>query len=330
MKERSDLPLVSVVIPTYNCEPYIRQTIEAVLAQTYPNVELIVVDDGSSDATVDLVRAFGAAVTLIEQSNQRVCRARNNGFARSNGEFVCFLDHDDYWYPWKLARQVEAFARHPEAGAVFTAFDWWHPQPGTRSAYPAPTTFDHGTEKPQTEVPEYSGWIYHQFLLDCWALTSTVMMRRAVFASSGGFDPELPYSEDWDLWLRISQQHPFVMLDGVSTLYRQSPAQGSRTVRGIDYRTRLLLRARAKWGLASRDGRHLTAAEFNRNIARYHKEFAMFQLRHGDRRLGAASMGEAWRAHPGKLVYGAAWLAASLGWTPRDRGVLAEQGASSR
>jgi hypothetical protein len=143
------------------------------------------------------------------------------------------------------------------------------------------------------------------------------MIRRDAFEASGGFNPELPYSEDWDLWLRLSRQHPFVMLDRVSTLYRQHAEQGSRMVRDIDYRTELLWSARRRWGLASPDGQSLSAQEFDRNVARYHMEFGLHHLQHGDRSKGKQALARAVSAHPARLKYAALWLAATLGWTPR-------------
>jgi hypothetical protein len=307
-------PLVSIVVPTYNCERHVAATLASVLAQKYRPIEVIVVDDGSSDSTPEIVSALGEPVQLVRQSNHGVCRARNAGFERSRGEYVCFLDHDDHWFDWKLSRQVEAFTAQPEAGVVFTAFEFWHP---VNDRYPEPSTFESHEDRTPSANPTLSGWIYHQFLLDCWALTSTAMIRRDVFAASGGFDPTLPYSEDWDLWLRLSRTHPFVMLDRVSTLYRQHPGQGSRTVRDIDYRTRLLWAARRQWGLASPDGRAIDARTFARNIARYHMQFGLHHLHHGSRSIGIRALSRAWRTYPAQLKYAALCLAAIAGWTPQ-------------
>ena len=307
-------PTVSVIIPTYNCEAYIAATLDAVLAQTHRPLEVIVVDDGSTDDTPHIVAGYAPAVRLERQQNQRVCRARNRGFELSTGDFVCFLDHDDHWFPWKLTRQLEAFAARPEAGVVFTAFHFWNPVDGQ---FAPPDSLAPADDSPPPVRADLTGWIYHRFLLDCWALTSTAMLRRNVFAASGGFNPDLPYSEDWDLWLRLSREHPFVMLDRVSTLYRQHPSQGSRMVRDVDYRTRLLEQARRQWGLASPDGNALSARDFDHNIARYHMEFGLHHAQHGSRRTGVGAFAKAWRAHPSRLKYAALWLAASVGWRPK-------------
>ncbi|HEY0656892.1 MAG TPA: glycosyltransferase family A protein, partial [Pyrinomonadaceae bacterium] len=104
-----NLPKVSVIIPNYNYAKYIAETIDSVLAQTYPNLEVIVVDDGSKDDSLKILRSYGDKITVIEQKNQGVARARNIGTAYSNGEYIAFLDADDVWLPEKLARQMEKF-----------------------------------------------------------------------------------------------------------------------------------------------------------------------------------------------------------------------------
>ena len=319
---------VSVVIPTYNCERYIAQTLESVLAQSLPPLEVLVVDDGSTDATAQIARSFGEPVRVIQQRNQGVCQARNRGFEASRGTFVCFLDHDDYWFPWKLARQVEALEANPVAGVAYTSFATWNPKDGV---FPEPESIAPVAPDSASIDTEYSGWIYHHFLIDCWALTSTAMLRRGVFECSGGFDVNLPYAEDWDLWLRISREHPFVKLDAISTLYRQHPDQGNRKLREIDYRTRLLESASQRWGLASADGRSIDRQEFRARLARYHMQFGLHHLTYGHRLVAVRSLWNAWRHDPLRVKYPALVAAACIGWKPRsaaDRNAAQEPGAA--
>ena len=223
-------PTVSVIIPTFNVERYVRQTIDGVLAQSLQDFELLVVDDGSTDGTRQIVASYGPAVRLIEQGNQGVCAARNRGIRESSGRYICFSDHDDYWFPDKLARQVAVMeaGRAEGLGAVYSEFIRWEPSPD--GTFAAPSTFDLSAWKDDVDE-EMSGWIYHKLLLDCWVLTSTAMLDARVFEACGGFDEGLPYSEDWDLWLRISRQFKFAKLRRPTTLYRQHPTQGSRARR---------------------------------------------------------------------------------------------------
>lgn len=305
-------PTVSVIIPSYNCEPYIAETINSVLNQSFKDIELIVVDDGSTDRTREIVASYAEPVRLVTQENSGVCAARNHGIREAKGRFICLMDHDDYWYPHKLASQVDLLQTHPEVGVVYSAFVLWHR--GADGLFPDTSTYDLGHEGTD---PDYSGWIYHQFLIDCWMLTSTAMFRAEVFERCGVFDESLPYSEDWDLWLRISQEYLFIKQTRTTTLYRQHPLQGNRKVRDIDYRTRLLESAVKKWGYCSRDGRCTREADFRRQLAGFHLSYGFSHLRAGNRMRGAHAFARAWRTwpvNPRSLAYMAA---AIVGWKPK-------------
>ena len=311
---KTSKPRISVIIPTYNCERYIAETIASVLGQTFNDLELIVVDDGSTDRTRDIVASYGPPVRLISQNNSGVCVARNRGIREAAGQYICLMDHDDYWFPDKLALQVEKLEACPEVGVVYSSFILWQSSPDGR--FPAPATFDlesyaEGIDK------NYSGWIYHQFLLDCWMLTSTAMFRREVFEKCGVFDESLPFSEDWDLWLRISRQFTFAKLHRPNTLYRQHVQQGNRVVREIDYRTLLLSNAVEKWGFCSPDGRCVPRREFFKQLAIYHACFARQHLCAGNRRAAISSFLKAWRSFPLRPKYLAYIPLALLGWRPK-------------
>lgn len=306
-------PEVSVIIPTFNSSQFISETINSVLRQDFNNFEIIVIDDGSNDGTPDIVVQYHSLVRLISQSNAGVCKARNRGISEAKGRFICLMDHDDFWFPSKLARQMQAFQEKPEAGVVYSAFIWW--QPTSDSAYPDPASYEL-TNYPNDIDVDFSGWIYHQFLRDCWMLTSTAMFRAEVFAKCGAFDESLPYSEDWDLWLRISRQYPFIKLRRPTTLYRQHPQQGNRLIREIDYRTALLIESAKQWGLCSRDGRCLSQSEFNRIIANYHAAYALGHLKVGNKKIAMRSLLKAWSSDPLHVKYLAYILAGLAGWKP--------------
>jgi len=312
------MPLVSIVIPAFNCAAYLRETIESMLAQRgVPALEVIVVNDGSSDSTPRIARSYGGVVRVIDQPNRGVSAARNQGIRVAQGQFIALVDHDDYWFPDKLAHQLEAFAAHPEVGVVFTGFQRWYAQePGKRFAHPAHYAAD---ARPQGTEPAYCGWIYHQMLLDSCVLTSAALVRAQVFADVGCFDEALPFSEDWDLWLRVSRRYRFLKLREQSTLYRQHAAQGSRVIRSIDYRTLLLEKAARHWGLASPDGQAVSRLRFRRQLAHFRTSFGLGHLsgaQGASRRIAVRSFCKAFATDPSYWRSLAYMALMPLGWKP--------------
>lgn len=305
--------LVSVVVPTYNGELWVGDSLRAVLAQSYPALEIIVVDDGSTDSTCDVVRQAAPQARLLTQANARVSAARNAGLAAARGEFVIFLDQDDIWHPQQLARQVAWMQQQADCGAAVCRYHHWYPAQGLYRAPDSVWPPDPGL----VTDPDFTGWVYHQFLFDCWALTSGTLMRRAAINSLGGFDTKLTYSEDWDLWLRLSLQVQFALLQWPPVLYRQHPVQGSREVRQRDYRTELLLKYAGRYGLKSRDGRAMTPIRFDQIVARYQGEYGYHHLQQGDRWMGVRALAAAWWRLPSRPKPLALALAGALGWRPR-------------
>lgn len=304
---------VSVVVPTYNGASFVAETLQAVLTQTLDEVELIVVDDGSSDGTRDLVASIAPNARLVLQTNAGVSAARNRGLAAASGRYVTFLDQDDLWHPKHLERAAAWLDANPACGAAVCPYHHWRPVSG---AYPSPRGI-WGEENPVAADPDYSGFVFHQFLVDCWALTSATVIRRELLVASGGFDVSLPYSEDWDLWLRLSLRAPFALLTWPPVLYRQHSVQGSRTVRVRDFRVELLQRYAAAHGLASADGRSISRARFAAVLGSYQEEFGYHHLAHGNRWLGIRSLFAAWSQQPLRFKRLAMAFAATLGWRPR-------------
>jgi hypothetical protein len=143
------------------------------------------------------------------------------------------------------------------------------------------------------------------------------MFRAEVFKRCGVFDNALPYSEDWELWLRISRTYPMIQLRRPTTLYRQHPQQGNRVVRDVDYRTELLTGAVKEWGLCSRDGRCVTRRQFLTQLAAYHASFAFGHLQVNNLRMAISSFWKGWTSSPSNLKYLAYIGAVLLGWKPK-------------
>jgi len=190
-------PFVSVIIPTFDRSPWVGEAIASVLAQTYPHLELIVVDDGSHDATPQVVQAFGPALTYIWQAHAGVSAARNHGVRMSRGALVAFLDSDDLWLPGKLAAQVALLQQQPHAQACYTDEIW----------------IRHGVRvNPKRMHQKHSGWLFELSLPRCIISPSSIMLQRTLWNHLGGFDERLPACEDYDLWLRLTLATPVLLL----------------------------------------------------------------------------------------------------------------------
>lgn len=174
------------------------EAVESVLDQNYPNFELIVVDDGSTDETPDLLRSYDGRMQVIRQENKGVSAARNRGIAHSSGKLIAFLDSDDLWLPGKLTAQVEFFRLHPESEICQTQEIWI--RNGRRV-------------NPKDRHQKPSGMIFEASLALCLVSPSAVMIRRELFDRVGFFDETLPACEDYDLWLRIGRRFPVHLID---------------------------------------------------------------------------------------------------------------------
>lgn len=191
-------PLVSVVLPTYNRGWALREAVDSVLDQDYGNLELLVVDDGSTDDTPRLLSAYGDRLRCLRQANRGVSAARNAGIRASRGELIALLDSDDIWLPGKLTAQVDYFRRHPRALIGQTQEIWI--RNGIRV-------------NPGKRHRKEAGMIFERSLALCLVSPSAVMMRPSLLATVGLFDESLPACEDYDLWLRIAWRHPVHLID---------------------------------------------------------------------------------------------------------------------
>jgi glycosyltransferase involved in cell wall biosynthesis len=193
-------PLVSAVIPTFNRAWSLGRAVDSVLAQTYRPLDLIVVDDGSTDETPRLLAPLAARgrLTLIRQPNRGVSAARNAGLAAARGSLLAFLDSDDEWLPDKIKTQVEFLNQHPDQVLVQTQERWFR---GGRRVNPG------------RKHRKLSGDIFLPSLKLCLISPSAVMLRRSLFEEVGLFDEGLAAAEDYDLWLRVLARHPAGLID---------------------------------------------------------------------------------------------------------------------
>lgn len=214
------MPLVSVIIPTYNRVRLVERAIGSVLGQTFNDYELIVVDDGSDDSTCDLLASFGARVTVLVQPNHGVAAARNRGIEASQGQLLAFLDSDDEWLPEKLASQVALYDSGDPFFICHTDEIWLR----------------NGEEVPQkTPHRKQGGRFFERALERCLISPSAAVISRELLERCGWFDETLPAAEDYDLWLRITAFHEVCFVPRPLVIkHGGHEDQLSRTVPAID------------------------------------------------------------------------------------------------
>lgn len=202
MNGAGDRPRVSVVVATCNGARFLGATLDSVLAQTWPDVELLVCDDGSRDETPDVLATYADRAVLLRQDNRGVSAARNAAAARASGDLLAFLDHDDLHEPDMLARQVACLQRHPGAGLVY-GDSWIIDEQGRQRGR-------------RREFLDYREGPVHTALLGGnFIPIETALLPAAVFRQLGGFDEQLHYLEDHDLYLRLSRRWPVAFNPGL-------------------------------------------------------------------------------------------------------------------
>jgi glycosyltransferase involved in cell wall biosynthesis len=270
------MPTVSVVIPAFNAQTYLADTLNSVLASTFRDFEVIVIDDGSSDRTGEIAQGFGPPVRVIRQANAGMSASRNRGISESRGTYVALLDADDLWHPRKMELQVQAMASDASIGLCYTEFFSWD---GTAEPVFSPNA--------SSDIDaRLSGWIYDKMLLTNWVLPSSAMLRRAVFDSAGYFLCEHQQTDDWEYFVRISREWRFAKLTGAMVAYRQTPGSLSRRVSAVDVGEQMRERLIARHGLESPQGHRVDLRELERRRHKGKRDFVDRHLARGDLWLG--------------------------------------------
>lgn len=275
----SQLPLVSVIVPAYNCAKYIPETLSSIFEQDYPDVEIIVVNDGSKDDTLELLKTYRDRIVLIDQQNTGAPGARNAGMRVARGEFISFCDSDDLWAKQKTRAQVAYLNHHPNVGMVYCKWHVWEPESGGRFVVPP---FFNSEDDSQEIDPNNSGWLYHKLLLDCICLTSSVMFRREIITKVGFFADDLWNGDDYDYWLRTSRITEIHKLKSSLVLYRILPQSVARTPTNIHYEYEILQKAIARWGTISPDGQKNDAGAIRNRFAKMRFGFGFLHFKSGD------------------------------------------------
>lgn len=266
MAPKVEPPAVSVVIPAYNAAWCVRKAIASVLAQTFPDFELLVVDDGSTDDTFDVLASYGDAIRVIRQYNGGLSNARNAGIRESRGEFVAFLDADDWWLPDKLVRQVTLLRAEPGIGFDSTAARVEDPDGRLLNLWACTAC----TVPLLPRLFDANG--------DIAGSGSAVMVRRRLFDSVGGFDESLRSLEDVDMWMRLAAVTDYACIDEPLTVILKRPDSMSRN---LEVMKSASVRVMTK-------NRHLLpegmqGAYWRKCMAGVHGDFAKWRYREGQR-----------------------------------------------
>jgi GT2 family glycosyltransferase len=203
------MPIISVILPVYNGERTIKETIDSVLNQTFLDFELIVINDGSQDSTLEVVsRIVDSRLKVFSYANAGLAATRNRGISHAIGEYISFIDADDFWTSDKLEAQFKALQANPQAAVAYSWTDWID---------------ESGQFLRSGGHITVSGDVYAKLLLrDFIESGSNPLIRKHALAEVGGFDESLAAVEDWDMWLRLAAHYEFVCVPSPQILYRVS------------------------------------------------------------------------------------------------------------
>lgn len=311
-------PLVSVVIPAYNCEKLIASALDSVLSETYAPFEVIVVDDGSTDGTVRILESYGDRIRLFRKTNGGPAAARNLAVSKARGEYLAFLDGDDLWLPGHLTVLMDYLLAHPDTRIVYG--DWRDSYPDASGRYtdtePTPADMLDGVDE------DWSGSVYTKLLFDSIIHIIASVIHRSVYDKVNGFDETLRTGSDWDFWIRASQHFHAVKLKRRVAVYRQNPVSVTHTVRMENNPYRVLNGAIQRYGIRDDLGRQANRSALDRKLSDLAFDHAYKHFWRGNALTAATWFSRSFRHQPTRwraAGYVLAALAKSLGQMPARR-----------
>jgi glycosyltransferase involved in cell wall biosynthesis len=259
------MPKVSVIIPAFNCSATITRAIDSVVAQTISDLEIIVVNDGSTDDTLDKLKKYGDRIMVYDQPNQGVAEARNKGVSIGTGEFIAFLDADDEWYPNKLEVQLDLFEKYPETGLVSAA---------------AKYVDENGNVLGEGSV-SYSGNIVEKVLRTNPIVTSSVLVKRDnLLQITPLFCKAFQPFEDWQLWIRFAARFNIIVSPEIMVRYYIIPV-GLSMSHSVEY-FRSLIQLIYEKLLAEDNLNHLIRSNWRSLHANIHVQIAKIAFERGE------------------------------------------------
>jgi len=280
-------PIVSVIVPTYNRANLLPRCIRSILAQTYKNFELLIVDDGSTDNTSDVVASFSDPRIryLPQEKNRGAAYARNIGIQAARGVFISTQGSDDEWFPENLTKKIECFRNLPETvGVVYSRFYKIH-KGGERVLWPP------------AYIKKREGNLFSEFLHGNFITDQAALVRKCVYDKVGLYDASLPGMQEWDMWFRISKIYEFKFIS--------EPLL-------VTYYTEGSITAHSEWRL---QGREIIFRKHIEDFRKYPKIFALHAFTIGNARALRGNMNEAHRylqlafwARPMNIKYCVAYI----------------------
>lgn len=243
-------PLVSIVIPTFNCQKFLCEAIDSALNQSYSNIEILVIDDGSTDNTSEVIKKFGRKIRYIKKDHGGLASARNEGMSLARGEFIAWLDSDDICHPYRIITQLKYLLNNPLIGLVSSSFSAFNSKgeispsyineyystlkhySGFDSIYSKSELItcnvsDTNTGIEKIKILVFSGEIYDKLIWGNFIHPPTIMIRREAYLKAGFLDEGIPTSEDWEYFLSIANNSPVAFIDFPLLKYRISKNQMS-------------------------------------------------------------------------------------------------------
>ena len=298
-------PSVSVILPIYNGERYLQEAVDSVFAQTFCDYEVVCVDDGSIDRSLQSLAQYGSRLSVVRQANAGQSAARNQGVHASSGRYLAFLDQDDRWYPHKLSQQVDELEACKDTVMVYCSSDRMNADGGIIQV---------GATK--AEQPQAKESLLGRLIGEGLVLPSSMLVRREVFERVGGFDSQLCGFEDFDLCARLTQQGRIVFLEESGLSYRVHESSfhraGGRII--VRSRERFLLRMRELYA-----GDSQRQALINEMLAECYSDWGMDEVRAGDRSVGQQRLLRSLRHNPLKFRTYSRFLRSFFSQGPRRR-----------
>lgn len=285
---------VSVVIPAFNAESFILETLHSVLDSSYSDISVVVINDGSTDGTEDIVKTISDdRVVLFNRNNFGMSASRNFGINSNESEFIALVDSDDIWHPRKIELQVGLMERHPEIGLCFSEF----------SKYYGGDISDFSTSSVTDEVdPDLSGFIYHKMIMTNWALPSSVLFRRSLWEEIGPFLCQDQQTDDWEYFVRASRCFKFAKIKSSLVLYRQPLNSLSRRVPEFNSTEMMRNSLIDKFGLSGPQGELVDPIELKNRRYIGIRNFCDLQLSRGDWFKGFCGFLDLFICHDNKIA----------------------------